>query len=138
VPVLLAAADVLVHSSVLPEPFGLVIMEAMAMERPVVTSRLGGPGEIVRDGYEGVLVDPSNPEEIAAALLRLAADPALRTRLGRAGRVRALGCFGAERFVREMAAVLHEVAWSQATGGRRQATDAVLHEAAWGCEVRPR
>ena len=118
VPVVLAAADVLVHSSVLPEPFGLVIVEAMAMERPVVASRLGGPGEIVRDGHEGVLVDPRNPEEIAEALLRLAADPALRTRLGRAGRVRALGCFGAERFVQEM--------------------EAVLHEAAWGCEARPR
>jgi glycosyltransferase involved in cell wall biosynthesis len=111
VPVLLAAADVLVHSSVLPEPFGLVIVEAMAMERPVVTSRLGGPGEIVRDGHEGVLVDSRNPEEIAEALLRLAADPALRTCMGRAGRVRALGCFGAERFVREMAAMLHEAAW---------------------------
>ena len=118
VPVVLAAADVLVHSSVLPEPFGLVIVEAMAMERPVVASRLGGPGEIVRDGHEGVLVDPRNPEEIAEALLRLAADPALRTRMGRAGRVRALGCFGAERFVQEM--------------------EAVLHEAAWGCEARPR
>ena len=68
VPVVLAAADVLVHSSVLPEPFGLVIVEAMAMERPVVASRLGGPGEIVRDGHEGVLVDPRYPEEIAEAL----------------------------------------------------------------------
>jgi glycosyltransferase involved in cell wall biosynthesis len=117
-PVVLAAADVLVHSSVLPDPFGLVIVEAMAMERPVVASRLGGPGEIVRDGHEGVLVDPRYPEEIAEALLRLAADPALRTRLGRAGRVRALGCFGAERFVQEM--------------------EAVLHEAAGGCEARRR
>jgi glycosyltransferase involved in cell wall biosynthesis len=112
VPVVLAAADVLVHSSVLPEPFGLVIVEAMAMERPVVASRLGGPGEIVRDGHEGVLVDPRHPEEIAEALLRLAADPALRTCMGRTGRVRALGCFGAERFVQEMEAVLHEAAWS--------------------------
>jgi glycosyltransferase involved in cell wall biosynthesis len=94
----------------LPEPFGLVIVEAMAMERPVVASRLGGPGEIVRDGHEGVLVDPRHPEEIAEALLRLAADPALRTRLGRAGRARALECFGAERFVQEMDAVLHEAA----------------------------
>jgi glycosyltransferase involved in cell wall biosynthesis len=64
------------------------------------------------------LVDPRYPEEIAAALLRLAADPALCARLGRAGRARALECFGAERFVQEM--------------------EAVLHEAAGECEARPR
>ncbi len=110
IPALLAAADVLVHSSVLPEPFGLVIVEAMAMERPVVASRFGGPAEIVRDGEEGLLVDPRDPAQIARALLRLANDPGARARMGRAGRARAEECFSAARFAGDMSAALWEAA----------------------------
>ena len=110
IPALLAAADVLVHSSVLPEPFGLVIVEAMAMERPVVASQFGGPAEIVRDGEEGLLVDPRDPAEIARALLRLADDPGARARMGRAGRARAEECFSAARFAGDMSAALWEAA----------------------------
>jgi len=110
VPALLAAADVLVHSSVLPEPFGLVIVEAMAMERPVVASQLGGSAEIVRDGEEGFLVDPRDPTRIARALLRLADEPEVRARMGRAGRERVERYFSAARFAADMSAALWEAA----------------------------
>jgi glycosyltransferase involved in cell wall biosynthesis len=121
VPALLSAADVLVHSSILPEPFGLVLVEAMALERPVVASALGGPGAIVRDGRDGLLVDPRRPQEIAAAVLRLAGDPALRRAMGRSGRARALACFGAERFSAGLVHVLQEAAGRRATvEGERQ------------------
>ena len=110
IPALLAAADVLIHSSVLPEPFGLVIVEAMAMERPVVASCLGGPAEIVRDGEEGLLVDPRDPTAIARALLRLANEPETRARMGRAGRARAAECFSAARFAGDMSAALWDAA----------------------------
>lgn len=110
IPDLLTAADALVHSSTLPEPFGLVIVEAMAMERPVVAARLGGPREIVRDGKDGFLVDPANSGELAAAMLRLAVDPALRARMGGAGAARVHALFEASRFVDEMARVFQEVA----------------------------
>ncbi len=66
VPIWLAACDVLCQPSLI-EPFGQVLLEAMACGCPVVATRLGGPPEFVPPGA-GVLVDPSNEEEIAAAL----------------------------------------------------------------------
>jgi glycosyltransferase involved in cell wall biosynthesis len=81
----MAAADVFVAPS-LSEGFGLVALEAMAMERPCVASRTGGLTEIVEDGASGVLVPPADAAALAAAILRLARDPALRVRMGRRGR----------------------------------------------------
>jgi glycosyltransferase involved in cell wall biosynthesis len=85
---IMAAADVVVHASTSPEPFGLVIVEGMALGRAVVASRLGGGAEIVVEG-SGVLFDPQRPQDLADVLDRLA-DPALRARLGEGGRARAL------------------------------------------------
>jgi len=65
-----------------------VLLEAMAMERPVVGTRLGGIAELVEDGVSGLLVPPRNPVALAAALSRLLADPTLRRRLALAGRAR--------------------------------------------------
>lgn len=88
VPDLMRAADVVLHASTRPEPFGLVVVEAMALGRPVVASRLGGPAEIITEGT-GLLFDPSRPEELAFLLGQLAEQPALREQLGSAARVRA-------------------------------------------------
>ena len=52
--------DLLVHTSLTPEPFGRVIIEAMALHVPVVASNLGGPKEIIDDGVDGFLVDPKD------------------------------------------------------------------------------
>ncbi len=81
-------ASVFASPSVLPESFGLGLLEAMSFGRPVVASRLGGPTELVRDGETGFLVPPSEPAALAAALDRLLADAALARRLGEAGRHR--------------------------------------------------
>nr|WP_283250918.1 glycosyltransferase [Rhabdothermincola salaria] len=83
VPARLAAADVVVHASVLPEPFGQVVIEAMAAGRAVVAADAGGPAEVVTDGVDGLLVAPDDVDALAAALARLAADADLRARLGR-------------------------------------------------------
>jgi glycosyltransferase involved in cell wall biosynthesis len=88
IPEVMADLDVLVHASVEPEPFGLVLLEAMASSRPVVASRAGGPVEIVDDGSTGLLVPPGDHRELAAAILKLIDDPAWARRLGRAGRLR--------------------------------------------------
>ena len=72
------------------EPFGLVFLEAMALELPVVAVADGGTPEVVLDGQTGLLVAPGDAAGLAAALERLVADPASRRELGRAGRERAL------------------------------------------------
>ncbi len=85
----LAGFDVLVHASVVPEPFGQVIVEGMAAGLAVVASDAGGPREIITDGVDGLLVEPGDPYALGRALRRLADDPALRSRLGAAALTRA-------------------------------------------------
>lgn len=83
VPAWLQAADVVVVPS-RREPLGLAAVEALACGTAVVASAVGGLKEVVRDGENGLLVPPTDPSALAAALLRLA-DPALRERLAAAG-----------------------------------------------------
>ncbi|MFC8041994.1 glycosyltransferase family 4 protein [Nocardia sp. NPDC057353] len=80
----LAAADIAVHCSVTAEPFGQVVVEAMRAGCAVLAADAGGPTEIVRPEVDGILVRPGDPAALAAALDRLAADPALRSRLAAA------------------------------------------------------
>ncbi len=82
----LALLDVAVHASTTPEPFGQVVLEAMAAGVPIIASAEGGPAEVVTDGVDGLLVEPRDPAVLAAALHRLAADPTLRDALVKAGR----------------------------------------------------
>jgi glycosyltransferase involved in cell wall biosynthesis len=97
------ALDVVVHASTQPEPFGLVIAEAMACERAVVASAAGGAGEIVAPGQDALAVYPGDAEGLSRALHSLAADPALRRRLARAGRETALRRFDRARLAAEIA-----------------------------------
>lgn len=85
----LAEADALVHASVIPEPFGRVIVEGMAAGLPVVAAGAGGPDEIVTEGVDGLLYPPGDVEALAATLRRVASDPLLAGRLGRAAVERA-------------------------------------------------
>lgn len=84
----LADLDVLVHSSVTPEPFGQVVLEGMAAGLPVVATNAGGPAELITDGVDGLLVPTANAPALASALERLRDDRELRRRLGAAARER--------------------------------------------------
>ena len=70
------------------EPFGLINLEAMACETPVVASAVGGIVEVVEDGKTGLLVPPARPDELAAALRRVLEDPKMARAMGQAGRKR--------------------------------------------------
>jgi trehalose synthase len=86
-------AKIIVQKS-LVEGFGLTVTEALWKKRPVVASAVGGIQDQIRDGVEGLLLrDPANREELAAALARLCAEPALATALGDAGYERVRSCF---------------------------------------------
>lgn len=76
----LAELDVVVHASTIPEPFGQVVLEAMAAGVPVVAAAAGGPAEVITHGVDGLLVATDDPTALAAALDALG-DPNLRRRL---------------------------------------------------------
>ncbi len=101
----LRAAALLVHCADRPEPFGLVMAEAMMQERPVVAFRQGGAAEIVVDGETGRLVAPGDAAALASAILEVLADPQRRQEMGAAGRTRAARYFGAAAMTAAVAAV---------------------------------
>jgi glycosyltransferase involved in cell wall biosynthesis len=88
VPDLLNAADIALHASVRPEPFGLVVVEAMALGKTVVAANSGGPAEVV-DGSSGITFDPMKPAELAEALTDLVRDPIRRGDLSKGALQRA-------------------------------------------------
>ncbi|MFG3616229.1 glycosyltransferase family 4 protein [Nocardia sp. NPDC047654] len=85
----LAEADVLVHCSVLPEPFGQVVVEGMAAGCAVIATVPGGPAEIIADGRTGRLVPAGDEAALTTALTELLGDPAARARIAAAGADRA-------------------------------------------------
>ena len=103
VPDLLAAADIYVMPS-LSEGMPMAMIEAMLAARPVLASDTGGIGELISGPELGMLVPPGDPAALRRGILKLAGDPALRARLGEAGRRRAEADFTAtamaERYVR--------------------------------------
>jgi glycosyltransferase involved in cell wall biosynthesis len=89
VPTLMRVADVVVHASVLPEPFGRVVVEGMLARRPVIATRGGGVTEIAEDDVTALLVPPDDAAALAAAIQRLRSNPALAGRLAAAGQAHA-------------------------------------------------
>ncbi len=104
---LLRAADFLVLPS-RDETMPLVLLEAMSLGKPIVSTDVGGIAEWLRDGENGLLVPPGDPAALAAALRRLLGDSALRARLGRAARATFEEHFALERYGARMAAILQE------------------------------
>ncbi len=105
---LLSAADVFLLSS-LSEAAPVSVMEAMASGLAVVATRVGGVGELVADGETGLLSPPGHPEPLAGNLARLADDPVLRRRMGRAGRRRALEAFSEGTMLRRYRSIYDEM-----------------------------
>lgn len=109
-PALHRALDILVLASVEPEPFGLVVLEAMSTGKPVIATRHGGPLEIIEDGRSGDLVAPNDTVAMADAIVALIDDPARRARVGALARERVLAHYSAERYVAGIEAIYRELA----------------------------
>ncbi len=106
---IMASSDVIVHASSSPEPFGLVMTEAMSVAKPVIATDIGAPGEIVVHEKTGILVPPKNADAIASSCIKLLRNPGLRGRMGIAGKKRVEKYFTAERMTREIEHVLTDL-----------------------------
>lgn len=85
-PAAMRSLDVVVHASTQPEPFGMVIVEAMACGKPVIASQAGGAAELIVDDENALAHVPGDAAALAHQIERLARSADLRERLGRAGR----------------------------------------------------
>jgi glycosyltransferase involved in cell wall biosynthesis len=93
----LASLDVLVLPSYAHEGIPQIILQAQAMARPVVGTRIGGIPEVVKDGVNGLLVEPRDANTLAARIAQLLDDAPLRTQLGLAARAHAEATHGIDR-----------------------------------------
>ena len=109
----LRALDIVVHASTMPEPFGLVIAEAMACGRAVIVSRAGGAAELVSHDVDALTHTPGNVGDLAARIAALAGDGLLRARLGAAARARAERQFDHTRLAREIVPVYESAVGSR-------------------------
>ncbi|MGH3055493.1 MAG: glycosyltransferase [Gaiellaceae bacterium] len=100
-PEVFSAFDVFVLSSH-DEGMSNAILEAMAMEKPVVATDVGGTGEVVRHGHTGLLVPPKDPHALALAISEILAQPARAREMGRLGRRIVEDGFSAHAMVRQM------------------------------------
>jgi glycosyltransferase involved in cell wall biosynthesis len=95
---ILEVLDIVVVPSVKPEPFGMVILEAMAFGLPVIATNIGGSPEVVVDGHTGYLVPPNDPQALADTIQTLARSARQRERFGQAGRRRVTAFFSLKRY----------------------------------------
>ena len=116
IPELMAAMDVYTMPS-WEEPFGMVYVEAMSQEKPVVCWANGGPKQIVVEGETGFLVTPKDISGFAEATCQLLRDPEMRNRFGKAGRKRVQEHFTSQRMCADVVDVYHAVVKSPQTVG---------------------
>lgn len=109
IPAVMAAADVVVHTSLYPDPFPGVVLQGMALGKPVVAPALGGPLEQLTHLETGYLIAPRSAEALAQALLTLLADAPLRARLGVAAAAAVQARFGRARFFAALARLYAEL-----------------------------
>lgn len=108
IPEVLSGLDVLVCASHV-EPFGRCLIEAMACEKAVVATNVGGIPEVVEDGQTGILVSPNSPAELADAVESLLSNPSKCEMMGKTGRQRAQQLFSRESHVESVLQIYHSV-----------------------------
>jgi predicted outer membrane repeat protein len=111
---LMRQMDIVVHASKRPEPFGMVIIEGMALGKPVVATRGGGPLDIVRHMETGILIEMGDSDELAGAITFLIGHPEVANRLGSAACNHVKERFSIERNVLQMEALYQQQISTQA------------------------
>jgi glycosyltransferase involved in cell wall biosynthesis len=111
IPSVLQAADVVVHASTSPEPFGRVVIEGMAMKKPVIATDIGAPPEVIRHGETGFLVKPWDPIVLADAIVTVFDNPRLARQVGEAARRDVVRKYSIQRHVSLIESVFEEVFW---------------------------
>lgn len=101
--------DVVTHTSIHPEPFGIVTLEAMSRSKPLVSTTIGGPAEVVVNGESGLLVDPGKPDDLAAAVDRFLSDPEFARLTGKRGYERMATHFSMKQSIEKTMAVYAEI-----------------------------
>lgn len=115
IPAAYLESEVVVYPSSFDEPFGLVLLEAMAAGKPLIVTRAGGMPEIVIPGETGFIIPRRQPDALAEKILALLRAPDLVRQMGEKARRRVEASFTLERMVQEMVAYYKEV---HRTGGR--------------------
>lgn len=82
VPDYLNALDIFIHASILPEPFGRVLLEAMCLQKPIISTNIGAPPEILTEGENGLLIPPGDPGKLAEAVETLLSDRSYARQIG--------------------------------------------------------
>ena len=120
------ALQIVVHASTAPEPFGLVIAEAMSCGRAVIVSNAGGAAEIVEPGVDALVHAPGDAGDLAAQITALATNAELRARLGHAARATAERSFDRARMAAELVPIYRTAATAAEAGGRGGSVMGVL------------
>jgi len=102
IPALMGLMSIIVNASNRPEPFGMVIIEGMAMKKPVVATRGGGALDIVIENETGLLAEMGNVKALGSAIISLLGQDELRIKMGRAGRQRIEQKFSSRRYALQM------------------------------------
>jgi glycosyltransferase involved in cell wall biosynthesis len=116
IPEIIAALDVVLHTSSQPEPFGRVLIEAMAMGKPLVATNLGGVPEVVKDGETGLLVPPRDSEALAQASIKLLKDKQFASWLGVNGLKHVRANFDARSHVQQIEALYKSLLYHEDIG----------------------
>lgn len=103
------ALDIVVHASTRPEPFGRVIVEAMACSRPVITTAVGGAAELIDAGCNALTFRMGDSADLAQQITQLAGNAELRKQLGAAGRKTAVEKFDRQRLGSQLAGIYRRV-----------------------------
>lgn len=102
IPQIMATSDIVTHCSIYPDPFPGVVLQGMAVGKPVIASDIGGPKEQIENHISGLLVEPGNPTALAGAICSLLGDEEERARLGEAAARRVRSTFTPELFFRKL------------------------------------